>query len=370
MDNRAAIQKGLDHLASRLNPYFAAALTDELGGLPWTAVLTELDRAKGYTPRQHSSGDLQAQLRLLTERLGKLGFPFDDPTRTVSVLGGELRIVRNRWAHNDDFSSLDVWRALDFVVRLLSHLGDHEGTTTAEILRTDALSRVVAESGLTETTVSPTETEDGGEHVEPDKAVLERDGHIETPTIGEQRLEFEQWIVVPAGDIAVLDDLPKKIAKEAVRAVAAEIVEYEGPIQLDRLASLTAQSFGVSRLYDARSRKLIYQIKMLDCEVDSEKFVWPARIDRATWTEFRPNSSSISRPFDEISPVEIANAARFILRGGPMEIDQLETSVLRTFGRRRRSPMIKNHLQKSLKYAQSVGFLRVDRDRYIGTTNE
>lgn len=368
MDNRAAIQKGLDHLASRLNPYFTAALADELGGLPWTAVLTELDRAKGYTPRQHSTGDLQAQLRMLTERLGKLGFPFDDPTRTVSVLGGELRIVRNRWAHNDDFSSLDVWRALDFVVRLLSHLGDQGGTSTAEILRSDALSRVVAESGLAETAASSTENEDGGEHVEPDNAVLERDGHTKTPTIGEQRLEFEPWVVVPVGDITVLDELPKKVAKEAVRAVAAEIVEYEGPIQIDRLASLTAQSFGVSRLHDARSRKLVNQIKMLDCDV-AEKFVWPAHIDRATWTEFRPNSSAINRPFHEVSPVEVANAARFLLRGGPMEIDQLETSVLRTFGRKRRSAMIKNHLQKSLKYAQSVGILRVDRDQYIGTAS-
>ncbi|MYV31323.1 DUF3320 domain-containing protein [Rhodococcus qingshengii] len=43
----------------------------------------------------------------------------------------------------------------------------------------------------------------------------------------------------------------KKVAKEAVRAVAAEIVEYEGPIQIDRLASLTAQSFGVQRLHAA-----------------------------------------------------------------------------------------------------------------------
>ncbi|MFJ6260411.1 DUF3320 domain-containing protein [Rhodococcus erythropolis] len=365
MDNRAAIQKGLDHLASRLDPYFAAALADELGGLPWTAVLTELDRAKGYTPRQHSTGDLQAQLRMLTERLGKLGFPFDDPTRTVSVLGGELRIVRNRWAHNDDFSSLDVWRALDFVVRLLSHLGDQEGTSITEILRSDALSRVVAESGLAETAASSTENEDGGEHIEPDKTVLERD-HAETPTIGEKRLEFEQWVVVPVGDITVLDALPKKIAKEAVRAVAAEIVEYEGPIQLDRLASLTAQSFGVSRLHDARSRKLIYQIKMLDCEVDSEKFVWPAHIDRAAWTEFRPNSSSINRPFVEVSPVEIANAARFLLRGGPMGIDQLETSVLQTFGRKRRTKMIKDHLQKSLKHAQSLGILKTVDHQYIG----
>jgi len=39
--------------------------------------------------------------------------------------------------------------------------------------------------------------------------------------------------------------------------------------------------------------------------------------------------------------VEIVNTARFLLREGPMDIDQLETSVLQTFGRKRRTKMIK-----------------------------
>ncbi|KAB2581489.1 hypothetical protein BS297_30575 [Rhodococcus erythropolis] len=367
MDNRAAIQKGLDHLASRLNPYFAAALADDLGGLPWTAVLTELDRAKGYTPRQHSTGDLQAQLRMLTERLGKLGFPFDDPTRTVSVLGGELRIVRNKWAHNDDFSPLDVWRALDFVVRLLSHLGDHEGTAEVEAQRNDALTHVVADAGLsTARSSEQVDDEENGEYVEPDKSVLTRGEGTQTPTIGEQRLEFEPWVVVPVGDIAVLDALPKKVAKEAVRAVAAEIVEYEGPIQIDRLASLTAHSFGMQRLHAARSKKLVYQITQLGYQID-DKFVWPNHIDRTTWAEFRPNTSTSSRRFDEVSPVEIVNAAVFLLREGPMDINQLESAVLQTFGRKRRTKLIKDHLQKSLKLAQSLGVLKTENYEYIGT---
>ena len=76
------------------------------------------------------------------------------------------------------------------------------------------------------------------EVVRPDPAVLTRTAAdaASTPTIGSGRLEFEAWTVVPVGEVSVLDDLPKKAAKEKVRAVATEIVEFEGPIHLDRLA--------------------------------------------------------------------------------------------------------------------------------------
>lgn len=60
-----------------------------------------------------------------------LGFPFDDHTRLVSTLGNELRIVRNRWAHHDELTALDAWRAHDFTVRLLEHFGDAQGVASA-----------------------------------------------------------------------------------------------------------------------------------------------------------------------------------------------------------------------------------------------
>jgi len=108
----------------------------------------------------------------------------------------------------------------------------------------------------------------------------------------------------------VLDELPKKVAKEKVRAVATEIAEFEGPIHLDRLAQLAALSFGVQRLWPTRERKLTYQIRKTGLVVDDDKFVWPSDLDPATWSEFRPNDSTVDRPFVEICPVEIANAMR------------------------------------------------------------
>src|SRR3712207_606928 len=100
-DVRRAVDAGLHHLASRLDPIIAARLGPRLGGLPWPTVLVELDRMRGKPPKTYAATDLQAQLKVLTERLGELGFPFDNHTRIVTTLGNELRIVRNRWAHND-----------------------------------------------------------------------------------------------------------------------------------------------------------------------------------------------------------------------------------------------------------------------------
>ena len=107
-DARHSIDDGLQHLAARLNAIVAATLAPSLDGLPWTTVLTELDKMRGKSPKTYAAADLQAQLRIITERLGNLGFPFDDHTHLVTALGSELRIVRNRWAHNDELTTLDV----------------------------------------------------------------------------------------------------------------------------------------------------------------------------------------------------------------------------------------------------------------------
>ncbi|HEX2290623.1 MAG TPA: Swt1 family HEPN domain-containing protein, partial [Pseudonocardiaceae bacterium] len=81
----------------------------------------------GKPPKHHSATDLQAQLKMLTRRLGSMGFPFDVNKQTAGTLGRELTIVRNARAHGDPLTRLDAWRAHDFCVRLLEYFGDAEG---------------------------------------------------------------------------------------------------------------------------------------------------------------------------------------------------------------------------------------------------
>lgn len=356
-----SVKESLDHLAQRLDPIIAARFADQLGGHPWTVVLEILDQKKGFKSRyKHWTYDLQAQLRMLTERLGDFGYPFDDQQRTVSTIGNELRIVRKQMAHMHGFTVEEAFRATDFAVRLLEHFDDIEGLDEAKRIRHEALAALAAQEGVTEQVAAEfavppaptsliaeppaTRTDEEPEQVKPDPEVLVREPSV----IGDTRLEFESWAVVPVGEVDVLDDLPRKTAKEKVRAVAVEIATYEGPIHLDRLTDKTAQSFGLQRVRSNRAKKISYQIQQTGLFVDGDKFVWPPEIDPASWAEFRPNDSSADRPFIHISPVEIANAARFIKARRPdLTDDALDVATLQTFGRRRRTKQIGSHLAKA-----------------------
>lgn len=353
-----SVKEGLDHVAKRLDPIIAAKLAPNLGGHPWTVVLDILDQKKGFSRSyQHWTYDLQAQLRMLTEKLGDFGYPFDDKQRTVSTLGNELRIVRKQMAHMHDFSVEEAFRANDFCVRMLEHFGDDDGLEEMRRVRHEALAALAVEEGVTEqvaaesivppawgATNEPDVAPVAEEVVAPDPEVLER----EPTVIGAKRLEFEPWTVVQVGTIDVLDDLPKKFAKEKLRAVAVEIATYEGPIHLDRLVDKTAQSFGLQRVRAGREKKIGYQIQQTGLLIDADKFVWPREIDPESWTEFRPNDSSAERPFTHISPIEIANAARFIKAKHPGITDnEFDVAILQTFGRRRRTKQLAAHLAKA-----------------------
>lgn len=365
-DAKLSVTEGLDHLAGRLDPIIAAKFLPDLGGHPWTVVLSQIDQLAGRPPKFYSTSDLQAQLKMLTRRLGNFGYPFDDTKQTIGALGRELTIVRNARAHGDSFTRLDAWRAHDFCVRLLEYFGDAEGLLRANELRQEALVAYVDEqgiapvpvsvSGISASEVAPepeSENATPDAELEPEVVAPDPEMYIREPStgpnvVGNSRVAFEPWDPVLVGDVSVLDDLPKLAAKLRVRAVAVEIVESEGPIHLDRLAQLIAASFGVQKLHTNRAKKLVYQAKAAGLVVDTAKFVWPEGVDPKAWTEFRPNSSNVDRPFLFVSPVEISNAMRFLKRRSP-DINEadLDAATLRTFGRKRRTTHFTAHLARA-----------------------
>ena len=362
-----SVKEGLDHLAKRLDPIIAARFASDLGDHPWTVVLDILDQKKGFANGyKYWTYDLQAQLRMLTERLGDFGYPFDDHQRTVSTIGNELRIVRKQMAHMYEFSVDDAFRANDFCVRLLEHFGDAEGTDEAKRVRHEALAALAEQEGVPEQVAEEVSTAAAGsaamvaepeasgtsthesesEQVKPDPDVLVGQPSV----IGDKRLEFSPWSIVRAGSVDVLDELPKKAAKEKVRAIAVEIATYEGPIHVNRLVDKIAQSFGLQRVHARRQKKIGYQIRQVGLFIDEDKFVWPREIDASAWTEFRPNDSDADRPFIHISPVEIANAARFIrAKRSGLTDDELDVAVLQTFGRKRRTKQLAVHLARAME---------------------
>ena len=125
VSNVDQVGRGLDLLAQGLEPFVARVLAAHVpAGLDWTALLAAKDAANGILGKEYATGDPQDLLRALTERLGDLGFPFSkDLSRAEQNLAGELRDVRNAWAHREAFSPDDAYRALDTTERLLRSVG-------------------------------------------------------------------------------------------------------------------------------------------------------------------------------------------------------------------------------------------------------
>ncbi|WP_394159772.1 DUF3320 domain-containing protein [Galactobacter valiniphilus] len=341
--------RALTLLASRLDGILEERLKPLLQGLEWTVLLAEMDRHKGRVPGQYSRTDVQAQLRLLTERVGQVGYPLDDHKRTVSTLGSELRIVRNHVAHGDEMDLIDAWRAADFVVRLLQHFGDAEGADAAVQLRDNTM-RLAPETLVDAehedaTVVVVEDSEVPGEASLADEEVLENPHEDSTGVLGRHRAGYEAWPIAVVGDVDTLNNLKRSKNSQAVRAVIQEIVEFEGPVHLERVAVLVGRAFGLGRVEEKRKKAIRHQAKNAPVGQDARGFLWPESLDPSAWREFRPHSEGAPRPFDEIPVEELANAARFLGKRHPDE-DRgvLERMVMQTFGYRKRTVRVREQM--------------------------
>lgn len=125
VSNIDQVGRGLDLLAQGLQPFVARVLSPHVPeGHDWTALLAAKDSVNGGPSREYAPSDPQNLLRVLTERMDELGYPFSNAlSRGERNLAGELREVRNNWAHRKPFSADDAYRALDTIERLLRAVG-------------------------------------------------------------------------------------------------------------------------------------------------------------------------------------------------------------------------------------------------------
>jgi predicted AAA+ superfamily ATPase len=141
ISNRERVSRALDITAEALGPFVARQLAPHVpAGAEWPAILRVLDEQKGndkvgflYAPT-----DLALQLRVMTERLGAIGFPFSSAlSRAEQNLAGELRDIRNRAAHGAPFNFDDTYRALDTAERLLRAADQPRAADRIKAERTD-----------------------------------------------------------------------------------------------------------------------------------------------------------------------------------------------------------------------------------------
>lgn len=136
VDHHSTVGEALKALATGLTPFVSRVFAGLLpAGSDWTDLLRLKDEANGRRMGEYQARDVALLLRVMTERLGNLGFPFTrHMPRQAENYARELRSVRNQWAHNGEFSAAEAYRALDSAELLLRAIGaDAEAQHIAEL---------------------------------------------------------------------------------------------------------------------------------------------------------------------------------------------------------------------------------------------
>jgi hypothetical protein len=133
----SVVGEAMPVLIGGLTPFVEHVCTRALPpSVSWTELLRRKDAVAGRQMGTYGSRDLSLLLRAMTERLGEYGYPF---SRHLSRLGqnyaGELREVRNRWAHNETFTASQTYRAMDSAELLLREIGAEDAATEAARLK-------------------------------------------------------------------------------------------------------------------------------------------------------------------------------------------------------------------------------------------
>lgn len=215
-----------------------------------------------------------------------------------------------------------------------------------------------------------TTDDDPGPEVAPADALVRTFASTTTPAPEVTRhpllVDYVAWDPGTLGDVSALNALAQGANRAVVRAVR-DAIETEGPIQGDRLARLVAGAFGLRRV-SAERRDAIKRVVPSEYRAD-DGFYWPPTLDPTTWLQVRVPPEGESRPLDEVSLVEIANAMRVVCeQAGGMSRDELKRAALRLFGGRRVTEDISRRLESALALGHETGRLDEDRGIWLSAT--
>src|ERR1700733_4006826 len=129
--NHERIGKTLDLLKQGLGPFIERELRNAYKDQFRTQAARFIGEDRLLSEKPIAQWDAAAQLRLLWEA-------WNDVFRKIlgqaeRTLVSELRDVRNKWAHQQAFSSDDAYRALDSTARLLSAVSAPEAAEVEKI---------------------------------------------------------------------------------------------------------------------------------------------------------------------------------------------------------------------------------------------
>lgn len=190
-----------------------------------------------------------------------------------------------------------------------------------------------------------------------------------TPTARVEAPVFVPWSLQLVGSPSDLDVISNRAVMAEIQRLMEEIVAVEGPVHRIRLAKFIANAFGLERVAAARVAAILRCVPP-ELEARSEPaFLWPADIDRDTWTGHRRTPAGVARPLEHVSPREVANAmAHLSRRNAGMYDDELRRETLREFGITRMTSNMTELLDAALAFGTQHGILtRSDSGLVVAT---
>ena len=169
---------------------------------------------------------------------------------------------------------------------------------------------------------------------------------------------FVPWRLRRAGGVETLDRLPARDATGEVQRVIREIVEAEGPIHVVRLAKLTASSFDLGRVVQARIQSIVRCIPS-DLKVTGDTlYLWPVGTDVTQWKRYRRTPPGVERDIEHVHPLEMANAMVAIaIKSAGLYEDELRRATINFFGLAKLTPRITAVIDAALTRALDTGML-------------
>ena len=188
----------------------------------------------------------------------------------------------------------------------------------------------------------------------------------------DMRSEFFDSRSLPVvGDQSMLNDGPSG-NRRLVRSAINEIVEFEGPITEERLASVLVGRFGMAALRSSRLASL--QKEFTHLKSTNSKFgkvYWNEARPAGKWSGFRTSAEETSRTINEVPAEEISNAMVAVVRMGNSGFkDEIIRHTAEAFGREVIRKALNESLSEILDWTVAEGRLTLEADLYkLPSTN-
>ena len=191
--------------------------------------------------------------------------------------------------------------------------------------------------------------------------------------------EFKPFIPEEMGTQEYLDVLgdPHRYKASDVKYFETEvnkiidlILTAEAPIELSRLARMTANCLGFQQVRKNRVDAISNLIpKELIAQTPFGDYVWASPTQADTWTEFRPSGSEAAREVQEISPMEYSNAlVDLITVSRSLSREDAVRVVAEVFGFNRLTQKTRNHIEKIVDYVIQQNLIFADDDERLRVT--